>query len=73
MKKMSLEEFLTVEQAGALLQMHPGAVRKAILAERIAARRFGARLLLIARVEVERYRVERPPRGRRPKSQTSSI
>ena len=67
-----MEEFLTVEQASALLRMHPGAVRKAILAERIAARRFGARLLLIARVEVERYRVERPPRGRRPKADTST-
>jgi excisionase family DNA binding protein len=59
-----MEGVLTVEQAGEELGMHPASVRKAILAGRIHARRFGQRLLLITRAEVERYRVERRPPGR---------
>ena len=64
-----MDELLTVEQAAESLGMHPGAVRKAILAGRIAATRMGARLLVLTRAEVERYRAERNPRGR-PRSKT---
>lgn len=59
-----MDELLTVEQAGQELEMHPAAVRKAIGSGRITATRYGARLLLIARSEVERYKRERRPAGR---------
>ncbi len=58
------DDELTVDEAATALGMHPGAVRKVILAGRLAARRIGQRLLLIPRAEVERYRTERLPPGR---------
>lgn len=58
-----MDELLTVEQAAKELQMHPGAVRRAILAGRVKATRIGARLLVLTRAEVERYRAEPRQRG----------
>lgn len=55
---------LTIEAAAKELKMTAGAVRKAIQQKRITPLRFSARVVLIARAEVERYKVERNPRGR---------
>ena len=64
---VGMEEMLTVQQAAQELRMHDAAVRKAIIAGRINAQHYGPRVILITRAEVERYKVERPPRGRKPK------
>lgn len=55
---------LTVAQAAESLGMADASVRRAILRGDIKARRVGARLLVIAPDEVERYKRERRPAGR---------
>lgn len=55
---------VTVEEAARIIGMHPGAVRRAIQAGRITARRIGQRVYLIEREEAERYRDNAPKRGR---------
>lgn len=59
-----MDEWLTVAEAAGELGMHPGAVRKAIGAGRLAVRRHSPRVVLLARAEVERYKRERPAPGR---------
>lgn len=55
---------MTVEEAARIIGMHPGAVRRAIVAGRIKARRIGQRLYVVEREEAERYRDNAPKRGR---------
>lgn len=45
---------VTVEEAARIIGMHPGAIRRAIQAGRIKARRIGQRVYVIEREEAER-------------------
>ena len=65
------EHEITVEEAAAIIGMHPGAVRRAITGGRLKARRLGARLYVIERAEAERYR-DNPPIKGRPRARTES-
>lgn len=61
---------LTIAEAAAALGITPGAVRKAIAQGRLVPQRYGARTLLIAPAELERYRATPRQSGGRPKTGT---
>ncbi len=58
---------LTIEQAAALLGVHPGSVRKAIQQGRLKSRKVGKRLNLLDPDEVARYGATQKHAGGRPK------
>lgn len=61
-----MEGLMTVEQAAHELGLKPGSVRDAIARKRLRSIKVGARLNLIERAEVERYRVEHLGKRGRP-------
>jgi excisionase family DNA binding protein len=61
--QMSTGDYVTIAEAGRLLNLAPASVRKAIQQGRITPLRLSKRIVLIARAEVERYQRERRPRG----------